>query len=187
VDEIYVSTDVETDGPVAGRHSMLSIGSAAYSADKRLLATFSANLETLPELAADDATTAWWATQPEAWAACRENPEPPRVAMMRYVAWLKALPGKPVFVAYPAAFDFPFVYWYLTRYAGDNPFGFSVIDIKTYAMAVLRRPYRTCGKASMPPDWFDTMPHTHVALDDALEQGALFCNMLRANLDAARG
>src|SRR5881227_376707 len=28
--EIYVSTDVETDGPVAGKHSILSIGSAAY-------------------------------------------------------------------------------------------------------------------------------------------------------------
>ncbi|MNT89441.1 hypothetical protein D3C72_2301670 [compost metagenome] len=24
----------------------------------------------------------------------------------------------------------------------------------------------------------DPLPHTHVALDDALEQGALFCNML---------
>ena len=30
--EIYVSTDIETDGPVAGKHSMLSIGSAAYLA-----------------------------------------------------------------------------------------------------------------------------------------------------------
>jgi len=26
------------------------------------------------------------------------------------------------------------------------------------------------------------LPHTHVALDDALEQGALFCNMLGENL-----
>jgi hypothetical protein len=32
----------------------------------------------------------------------------------------------------------------------------------------------------MPADWFDKMPHTHVALDDAKEQGALFCNMLMA-------
>ena len=37
---------------------MLSIGSAAYTADKRLLATFSANLETLPEAAAHPRTTA---------------------------------------------------------------------------------------------------------------------------------
>ena len=46
--EIYVSTDVETDGPIPGPHSMLSFASAAYSARKELLGTFSANLETLP-------------------------------------------------------------------------------------------------------------------------------------------
>ena len=47
--EIYVSTDVEADGPIPGPHSMLSFGSAAYLADKTLVATFSANLDTLPE------------------------------------------------------------------------------------------------------------------------------------------
>lgn len=180
--ELYVSTDIETDGPVAGWHSMLSIGSAAYAADKTLLATFSANLETIPGFVPDQHTAKWWATQPEAWAACRRNPESPAAAMRRYVAWLKALPGRPVFVAYPAAFDFPFVQWYLERYADENPFGYAVIDIKTYAMAVLRQPYRACGKQAMPAAWFDPAPHTHVALDDALEQGALFCNMLAANL-----
>jgi len=36
----------------------------------------------------------------------------PETAMRRYVLWLKALPGKPVFVGYPAGFDFLFVYWY---------------------------------------------------------------------------
>jgi hypothetical protein len=30
----------------------------------------------------------------------------------------------------------------------------------------------------MPRRWFDDHPHTHRALDDAIEQGALFCNML---------
>ena len=27
----------------------------------------------------------------------------------------------------------------------------------------------------------DHLPHTHVALDDAIAQGALFCNMLKEN------
>lgn len=35
--EIYVSTDVETDGPIPGPHSMLSFASAAYTADKKRL------------------------------------------------------------------------------------------------------------------------------------------------------
>ena len=31
----------------------------------------------------------------------------------------------------------------------------------------------------MPSKWFDDLPHTHVALDDAIEQGAMFINMVR--------
>lgn len=38
----------------------------------------------------------------------------------------------------------------------------------------------------MPQRWFDPLPHTHVALDDAIEQGALFCNMLRENVATAK-
>ncbi len=48
---------------------MLSIGSAAYLADKELLGTFSVNLETLPASAPDPKTAAWWAAQPDAWSA----------------------------------------------------------------------------------------------------------------------
>lgn len=179
--EIYISTDVETDGPIPGPHSMLSIGSAAYTADKRLLSTFSANLETLEGASPHPKTAAWWATQPEAWAACRLDLESPEAAMCRYVAWIATLPGKPVFVGYPAGFDFLFVYWYLIRFTGDSPFSFSALDIKTYAMAVLKTEFRASTKRNMPKNWFDPLPHTHVALDDAVEQGALFCNMLKAN------
>lgn len=179
MNEIYVSTDVETDGPIPGPHSMLSLGSAAYTADKRLIATFSANLHTLDGAAPDPRTADWWATQPEAWAACRRDAEAPEAAIPRYRDWLKSLPGKPVFVAYPAGFDFLFVYWYLIRFAGESPFSHSALDIKTLAMAMLKTGYRDATKRNMPRRWFDPMPHTHVALDDAIEQGALFCNMLR--------
>lgn len=180
--EIYVSTDVETDGPIPGPHSMLSFASAAYQADKTRLGTFAANLESLPEAAPHPQTMAWWQTQPEAWAACRRDLQPPAAAMQNYLAWLKALPGAPVFVGYPAAFDFMFVYWYLLRFTGESPFAHSALDIKTYAMALLRTPYRESVKSNMPARWFAALPHTHTALDDALEQGALFLNMLAERL-----
>lgn len=178
--EIYVSTDVEADGPIPGPHSLLSFASAAYLADKTLLATFSANLETLPDAAGHPDTMQWWSENPRAWAACRVDCEPPEVAMRRYVAWLKQLPGKTVFVGYPAAYDFLFVYWYLMRFAGESPFSHSALDIKTLAMALLKSDYRDATKRNMPRHWFDPLPHTHVALDDAIEQGALFCNVLAA-------
>jgi hypothetical protein len=180
--EIYISTDVETDGPIPGPHSMLSFGSAAYTADKVLVSTFSANLNPLEGASAHPKTAEWWATQPEAWAACRTDLEEPGPAMIRYVSWLKTLKGKPVFVAYPAGFDFLFVYWYLMRFTGESPFSHSALDMKSYAMALLKIGYRDSTKRNMPKQWFDAMPHTHVALDDAVEQGALFCNMLKHNL-----
>ena len=179
--EVYVSTDVETDGPIPGPHSMLSFASAAYLPDKTLLSTFTANLHTLPDARGDPSTMAWWQQHPEAWAATRTDLEEPAEAMDRYVAWIRTLPGRPVFVAYPAGFDFLFVYWYLIRFTGASPFSFSALDVKTYAMALLRTEYRESVKRNMRKRWFDKLPHSHVALDDALEQGALFCNMLAEN------
>lgn len=178
--EVYVSTDIEADGPIPGPHSMLSFASAAYLADKTLIATFSANLDTLTGASGHPETMAWWSKNQVAWQASRMHCQPPEKAMRDYVDWLAQLPGKPVFVAYPAAFDFMFVQWYLVRFAGESPFSHSALDIKTLAMALLDTGYREATKRNMPREWFDDLPHTHVALDDAIEQGALFCNMLRA-------
>lgn len=177
--EIYVSTDIEADGPIPGPNSMLSFASAAFRESGEMVSTFSANLELLEGAAPDPKTAAWWASQPEAWAACRENAEPPQAAMARYVAWVKGLPGKPVFVGYPVAYDFMFVYWYLMRFVGESPFSHSALDIKTAAMIALKSPYRDATKKNMPRRWFGEQPHTHVALDDAIGQGVLFCNILR--------
>jgi hypothetical protein len=138
--KIYVSTDIEVDGPVPGPHSMLSFEPAAYLADKTLVGTFGANLLTPPGAAGDAETMKWWMTQPEAWAACRADCREPADVMPEYVAWLKALPGKPVFVAYPVAYDFMFVHWYLIRFAGESPFSHSALDIKTLVMAALGTP-----------------------------------------------
>lgn len=176
--EIYVSTDVETDGPIPGPHSMLSIGSAAFTADKQLISTFTANLEPLHGAAGHPDTMEWWKTQPEAWKACRENTQDPATVMKNYKDWVMSLPDKPVFVGYPAGFDFLFVYWYLINFTGCSPFSFSALDIKSFAMAKLRTEYRKTTKRNMPKRWFDKSPHTHKALDDAIEQGLLFCNML---------
>lgn len=136
--EIYVSTDVESDGPIPGPHSLLSFASAAYRPDKTLVSTFTANLETLPGAAGHPDTMTWWGENQVAWEAHRKDLEAPAAAMPRYLAWVKQLPGRPVFVAYPAGFDFLFVYWYLMRFAGESPFSFSALDVKTYAMAMLR-------------------------------------------------
>lgn len=186
--EIYVSTDIESDGPIPGRNSMLSFASWAFTVDVKTgviteIGRFERNLEQLPEAKPDPKTmTEFWDKNPEAWAACRKDTVPAEKAMREYVNWLKAFPRKPVFAAYPAGYDWTFVYWYLIAFAGESPYGFQAWDAKTYASAVLKRDFRDTVKSKMPDDWFqDAKPHTHVAMDDAVEQGYMFARMLIAN------
>jgi hypothetical protein len=186
--EVYVSTDVESDGPIPGPNSMLSIGSAAFTMVDGMVGTFSANLVELPGSSPDPITKAeFWDKNPEAWAACRKDVRPPGEVMRDYVAWVEGLPGKPVFVGYPATYDFMFVYWYMIKFGLRSPFSFSALDIKSYAMAVLRKPYRESTKRGMPRRWFPKSRHTHVAVEDAVEQGELFMNVLRENLSGKPG
>jgi hypothetical protein len=177
--ELYVSTDVETDGPIPGKYSMLSFGSAAFTDKGKLIGTYSANLETLPGAIQDLGTMEWWKTQPEAWAAHRKDTRPAEVVMPEYVQWVKDLGNRPVFVGYPAGFDFLFMYWNMIAFASESPFSFSALDIKTMAMTVLKIEYRATTKKRFPKSWFGKSRHNHVALDDAIEQGELFCNILR--------
>ena len=134
--EIYCMTDIEADGKFPGFSSMLSFATAAFDLDKNLIGTYSANLQLLSEPAEPDPDTMkfWSETEAnkKAYQATRVNPQAPAVVMERYAAWLRQLPGTPIFVGYPAAYDFKWIDYYAIRYLGHNPFSFSrVIDVKT--------------------------------------------------------
>lgn len=179
--EIYFSTDVETDGPIPGSNSMLSIGCAAFDDDGQMISTFSRNLMEIYGAHPNPDTMAWWRQNPEAWAECRKDPRPAVNTMKDFNSWVRSrLPVKfnPVFVGYPAGFDFLFVYWYLVQFTGNSPFSFSAIDVKTLAYAAMGcDKYTSAVKRNWPAKWRSTLPHTHVALDDAIAQGHEFFNI----------
>lgn len=186
--EIYVSVDVEADGPTPGPYSMLSFGLAAFSLDKVLLATFTRNLEPLPGATQHPRVMEWWRSTPEhraAYARTREDVQPVRESMLACEQWCKSLRahGKPCAVGAPAAYDYgAWLYWYLVYAVGDVPeLGFAALDLKSLAFGLLPGTrYRSLGKKTYPPDWLDAdTPHTHVALDDAIEQGAMLVNAIR--------
>jgi DNA polymerase III alpha subunit (gram-positive type) len=182
MDETYVCTDIETDGPSPGHYSMLSLASVAFRLDKSIIGTFERNLELLPGARQHPRNMEFWKTQPEAWAACRRNLVAPAEAMRDYSQWLLALPGKPVMVAHPVGFDFTFVQWYLHEFTGGSPYFLAGLDITSYAMAVMGRPFTESHRPYMPKEWIDpNLPHTHQAMDDALGHAMVFCNMVAAN------
>jgi hypothetical protein len=194
---IFISIDVEADGPIPGMNNMLSFGAAAFNLNtagdpRKPVATFQANLETLSESRGSDwpcnrpseDTMAWWAKQPAAWEACRKDPQDPEGAMRAFVGWVRALRGSPVVIGYPVTYDFMFLYWYTMAFGGlaDGercPFGFQGFDLKTYAAVKMGVNFRQATKRRMPKHWFKGAPkHNHEALTDAIGQGVMFVNMV---------
>lgn len=184
--EIYISTDVEADGPIPGPNSMLSLGSAAYLSSGEMVSTYGANLEPLVGSKMDPDTKKFWDKNPEAYTAATINPRMPEAVMKEYNTWVRHLSEKnkalPVFVGFPASYDFMFVYWYLIKFAGTSPFSFSALDMKTMGMFLMDCGYRHATKKNMPRHWFAGKKkggHTHRAVDDAIEQGDMFIRMLK--------
>ncbi len=172
--EIYVSVDIEADGPIPGPNSMLALGAVAFDPEGIELSEFYRRLRPLQGSAPDSKTFAWWKKNPEAWEEATRLPKSPPLVMREFYDWLLGLPGKPVFVGYPASFDFMFTYWYLMKFVGSSPFGFQALDLKTLAYSRLGLPFREVTKSTMPREWFGETKHSHVAVEDAREQGHLF-------------
>lgn len=180
--ETYVSVDVETDGPCPGLNSMLSIGAVAFDQDRREFAAFEGVLETLVGAKPNPETMEWWKKQdPAAYAAARLNPRHPEVVMKEFDAWVRGLPGQPIFCAWPTGFDFTYCYWYFHRFLGRSPFGFAGIDVRSFLMGRLGpgTPYyfeRPKELSRLKRGIRNPLPH--VALNDAREQGEEFMRQL---------
>lgn len=178
--EIYFSTDVEADGPIPGTYSMLSLGSAAFSPEGQLLDTFQVNLELLKNAQEHPQTMEFWSKNPEAYKATRINTQEPFKAMRDFSNWVQGFNSKAVFLVYPVTYTFMFTHWYLMNFLDATPFSHSGMDIKTLAMVALKCPYRNATKRNMPKRWFNNIhQHTHVAVEDAIEQGELFFNIMK--------
>jgi hypothetical protein len=191
--EIYVSVDIEADGPIPGVNSMLNLGMAAFRlGSDEPIDTLEVNIARLPNAQQDPDTMAFWAKNPEAWGYVTRDPLDPYEAMQKVCAWAEALPGKPVMVVYPT-YDFMFVRWYLVRFCGADRarvFGFQALDIKTLAMSAMGSTFKGVSKRAMSkahPEWFTGQPpHDHTGLADAIGQGMLFVRIMRT-LEERRG
>lgn len=183
--DVYFSIDVETDGPIPGRYSMLSFAivyAGAY--DGRIfyeppeyIHNFYSEIKPIYSEYEPEAMQVNGLDRDE----LIRNGLDPQVAMSAAAAWVEQIAGKaePVFVAYPLSFDWNWMYWYFVQFSDSgSPFGFSkCFDIKTAMALRLRRTIRSVGKDRIPSVLRSRSPHTHNALDDAIAQAELFANI----------
>lgn len=173
----FVVTDIEADGHTPLDSSMLSFASVAIDGKGTVLSEFEAVLAPRPDRRPNPATTAWWATEPEAYAEATRDPEPAETVMPRYADWVDSLPGTHAFAAAPLIFDGIYMDHYLWTFAKARVWGWphegrqiftgSGVCIATMAGALRGLDYSGWSLRCVPADWYGHIPHTHRAIDDA--------------------
>jgi len=182
---LYISVDIEADGPIPGPYSMLSLGAAVagrHDADGFAPAdperdTFYRELRPISEEFIPEALAVSGLDR----TALTTGGSDPATALTEFTAWVREVStgAQPVMCGYPAAYDWTFLYWYLIRFTGESPFGHSgCLDMKTLYAAKARLPLRAVAKRTMPGHLLSTRRHTHHALDDAMEQAELLANLM---------
>jgi hypothetical protein len=183
--DVYISADVETDGPAPGRNSMLSFGLAvAARYDGQRLEVANPEAETFYR----ELRPVFDEVDPEALdvsgldrARLLAEGSDVSHAMAAAAAWVTDVAGdhRPVMVAYPLAFDWLWLQWHFLRFCADgSPFSFSsCLDMKTLFWTRNRTPLDGAGKDDLPAELRPSRRHTHNALDDAIEQAELFVNL----------
>lgn len=186
--EIFVSVDVETDGPIPGVYSMRSLGAAAFVLEGRtpvLIDVFEQNIQPIEGAVTDPETMQWWSGFPEAWEMSTRGARPAQVVMPEFVAWLRQLPGRVILLGCPMMWDGEWIHWYTIRFGGvssrkgDLPFHMSARDIRQDAQKLLgNKPWYEVSREDMLY-WADpSLKITHRCIDDALMQGVQGCNMI---------
>ncbi|WP_322073821.1 3'-5' exonuclease [Burkholderia cepacia] len=168
--EVFISVDVETSGPIPGEYSMLSIGACLVDAPEtsfeRMLKPLNRNVD--PEALA---VTGFSLEELE------RNGAEPRQALTEFEAWVKGACSErdvPVFVGLNAPFDWSFVNYYFHRFHGENPFGFTALDIKAYYMGVMDCSWRDTRSSAMAGRLHPAQKGNHRAVQDAVYQAELF-------------
>lgn len=172
--EIYVSVDIETSGPVPGIYSLLSIGACLVSAPQKAL-----YLELQPDSENHDAESL--AVTGLDINRLRNDGLAPERAMLKLKDWLASLNAqhrKIIFVGLNAPFDWSFINYYFHKYIGNNPFGFTAIDIKAYYMGAMGCAWSETKSSHMSALLEPRTQSTHNALDDARFQAELFSLLL---------
>ncbi len=207
---LFVSVDMESDGPTPYRNNLLSLGAVAYVTDtfvansrwglkcrglRRLSSFFSENIRPQKGAMPDENTMKnfWFKDEHHMalYQATQDRQVPIEEGMARLVRWLEDIrnmansPSEVVPVARPGAFDFR---WFSDAFAMagvENPFGNTGVDMQSYLMGLRHGQHYRDAKASTWKDsWANPRyPHTHIAVEDAAAQGEVFRSMYEEGIN----
>lgn len=183
--DAYFSADIETDGPIPGPYSILSFAivyagsfdGTQFVRPSEYDRSFYAELRPISNDFQQEALDVNGLDRGQLLLSGTE----PTKAMLDAALWVKEIAGtrNPVLVAYPLSFDWTWLYWYFVRFSPvGSPFDYSrCFDIKTAFAVKAHLPISASGRSRIPRNLRPQRPHTHHALDDAVEQAEIFANI----------
>lgn len=195
LEEIVLSFDIEAAGPAPGLGSMVNIGLVGLTISHKpsIVYSYEANLCELPDAVDTLAKHDWWnrPEQASALAYITHKPRDPARVMKELAVELEDLKtkygaGRIHTVAWPAAYDWQWLNYYMWRFTKSNPLGYACRDIGSYHWGATKtRPYVSMDLSELKkrtnlPAYLRETPE-HSGLIDAYYQGLAFIEDLLAN------
>ena len=154
---MWISVDVEADGPIPGDYSMTEIGAVIIQQNGEIGPTFYGKLRPISDKWIPQALAVSGKTREETLEF--DNPAD---VMAAFAEWIREYNGKgPRFIADNNGFDWMFTCWYFWHFTGGCPFGFSSDNLNSIykgATGSLRASFKHLR---------DT-PHDHNPVNDAI-------------------
>jgi hypothetical protein len=154
---IFISVDVEADGPIPCDYSMICLG--AVVVDGTFDKTFYAKIKPISDKYMPEALAVSGFSREETLLF-----DEPHVVMDNFYLWLQNIANnfaeRLIFVSDNNGFDWQFVNWYLHHFCGKNPFGHSSVNIGSLYKGVvlsMNRSFKHLRKTK----------HAHNPVDDA--------------------
>jgi hypothetical protein len=162
----YIMVDIESDGPIPGDYSMVSLG--AVKVEARLDKTFYGRLRPISERFLPEALAVSGHLRDETLTF-----DAPETVMADFAAWLNSVsPGvRPIFISDNNGFDWMFVCWYFHHFLGSNPFGHSSQNLGSLykgAIGDTRKNFKHLRR----------QVHTHHPVDDAIGNAQALLSMV---------
>ncbi|MFA4936606.1 MAG: exonuclease domain-containing protein [Candidatus Methanoperedens sp.] len=145
--------DIEADGPIPGDYSMISLG--AVIVEPSLSKTFYGGLKPISDNWVQDALKVSGFTREETMSF-----KEPKFVMEQFAVWINDnSKDRPIFISDNNGFDWQFVNWYFHHFLGQNPFGFSSMNLSSLYKGLVRDTFKNFKHLRKTK-------HTHNPVDD---------------------
>lgn len=187
---LYLSFDIEADGPSPCRNNMLSLGICGLTDDANIVYKYCKNLKPLENHVIDPDTKArFWDKNPELWEKVNQDQVTYCDAMQELANDLANLRSNGyviTWIAMPAAYDWQWLnyYWNYAIEKNVNLYN-QTLGFKAECLSTAWKTFTSMnGKSHSENDklWNDAYgnnEHKHNAYYDALHQGLVYINLLK--------